>query len=93
MAGLGKVVNDMLKDIDFPICFLQASELVCNNLDTYHKHMKEIRDYLEKQLSVSLLICSIYYSDGNHRNSLGMVFILMEDFLVSSEFPTHVMSP
>lgn len=71
----------------------KASELVYNNLDAYHKHMKEIRDYLEKQLSVSLLICSIYYSDGNHRNNLGMVFILMEDFLVLSEFPTHVMSP
>lgn len=54
MAGLGKV-KLCVKKIQwvFP-CVLQASELVCNNLDTYHKQMKEVRDYLEEQLSVSL---------------------------------------
>ena len=32
---------------------MQAAELVTNNLDTYHKHLKEIRDYLEEQLAVN----------------------------------------
>ena len=34
-------------------CLYQAAELVCNNLDTYHKQLKEIRDYLEQQLTVN----------------------------------------
>lgn len=56
MAGLGKVRRKrwhVLTEIGMLYAF-QASELVCENLAVYHKHMKEIRDYLEKQLSVRI---------------------------------------
>ena len=31
---------------------LQASELVADNIDHYHSHMKTVRDYLEQRLLV-----------------------------------------
>lgn len=39
--------------------FCKAAELVCSNLDTYHKQLKETRDYLEEQLTVNgkYLVC------------------------------------
>ena len=51
--------------------------MVCNNLDTYHKHMKETRDYLEEKLSVGAqkshfcnisLLSQEHFGDGVHFN-------------------------
>lgn len=93
MAGLGKVM--MFKEIIWWLCMFQASELVCNNLDAYHQHMKEVRDYLEEQLSVRsrrYILCLLLLKNCCQlRKNLVMMFILMEDFLVWNESLTHVM--
>ncbi|GFO25203.1 selenocysteine lyase [Plakobranchus ocellatus] len=37
----------------------KAAELVCNNLKAYSNHMEDVRDYLEDQLQVTMLLCKL----------------------------------
>lgn len=45
----------VLQELCFHVCLPQAAELVAQNCEAYEAHMRDVRDYLEERLEVSVV--------------------------------------